>query len=74
MEEHELIERLRLGDTQAFEAFVLAFQERILNTCYRFVNKVLARVLSARRLSSRATACRRRRTVMMTATHSIRVV
>jgi len=40
MEEHELIERIRQGDAQAFESFVLAFQERILNTCYRFVNNV----------------------------------
>lgn len=36
--EQELIERIREGDVQAFEAFVLAFQERIMNTCYRFVH------------------------------------
>lgn len=36
--EAEIIERLRAGDAQAFAWLVAEYQNRVLNTCYRFLH------------------------------------
>ncbi|MCX6248559.1 MAG: sigma-70 family RNA polymerase sigma factor [Bacteroidetes bacterium] len=37
MEEHGLLEKLRLGDKAAFNELVKLYSNRVINTCYRFL-------------------------------------
>ena len=37
MDDKELIQRLIMGDSDAFDVLVLQYSKRVLNTCYRFL-------------------------------------
>jgi len=38
--DRELLNRLQAADGQAFDALVAAYQEKVVNTCYRFVHSL----------------------------------